>query len=561
MYKSNFSNVREIIQNGIKKYENNNAFIVKDENKNHVHITYKRFGEDIEKLGRAFIKMGLQNKKIAIIGKNRYEWALCYCTVLYGVGIAVPLDKGLPENEIENSLIISEADVIIFEEKSVEEIKNIKNRKKTKVTTYICMDTGTEFTSLQEVLEIGNKELKNKDNNFNNLKIDNDKTSIIVFTSGTTSMAKAVELSQKNIASNVNGMNEHETFLSTDVNMAFLPFHHTFGSTALVLFLGTGTTTVFCDGLRYVQKNLKEYRVTIFFCVPLIIEAMYKKIMIEIEKQGKLKLVKFAKILSKILLKFKIDIRRKLFKDIIDNLGGGIRVIINGAAAIDPKISKEFNEFGILTIQGYGLTETSPVLCAENENCLRLGSIGKPLPNVEMKIDDPDEEGIGEIIAKGPNIMNGYYKNKKQTEEVLQDGWFHTGDYGRIDKDGYFFVSGRKKNVIVLKNGKNIYPEELEVLIAKLQYVKENFVFGAPKDDDLVITAKIVYDKDYMKSKYNTDSEDEIKDIIWNDIKKINKELCNYKHIKKLVISDEPMIKTTTNKIKRNEEMKRMDLN
>ena len=561
MYKSNFSNVREIIQNGIKKYENNNAFIVKDENKNHVHITYKRFGEDIEKLGRAFIKMGLQNKKIAIIGKNKYEWALCYCTVLYGVGIAVPLDKGLPENEIENSLIISEADVIIFEEKSVEEIKNIKNRKKTKVTTYICMDTGTEFTSLQEVLEIGNKELKNKDNNFNNLKIDNDKTSIIVFTSGTTSMAKAVELSQKNIASNVNGMNEHETFLSTDVNMAFLPFHHTFGSTALVLFLGTGTTTVFCDGLRYVQKNLKEYRVTIFFCVPLIIEAMYKKIMIEIEKQGKLKLVKFAKILSKILLKFKIDIRRKLFKDIIDNLGGGIRVIINGAAAIDPKISKEFNEFGILTIQGYGLTETSPVLCAENENCLRLGSIGKPLPNVEMKIDDPDEEGIGEIIAKGPNIMNGYYKNKKQTEEVLQDGWFHTGDYGRIDKDGYFFVSGRKKNVIVLKNGKNIYPEELEVLIAKLQYVKENFVFGAPKDDDLVITAKIVYDKDYMKSKYNTDSEDEIKDIIWNDIKKINKELCNYKHIKKLVISDEPMIKTTTNKIKRNEEMKRMDLN
>ena len=561
MYKSNFSNVREIIQNGIKKYENNNAFIVKDENKNHVHITYKRFGEDIEKFGRAFIKMGLQNKKIAIIGKNRYEWALCYCTVLYGVSIAVPLDKGLPENEIENSLIISEADVIIFEEKSVEEIKNIKNRKKTKVTTYICMDTGTEFTSLQEVLEIGNKELKNKDNNFNNLKIDNDKTSIIVFTSGTTSMAKAVELSQKNIASNVNGMNEHETFLSTDVNMAFLPFHHTFGSTALVLFLGTGTTTVFCDGLRYVQKNLKEYRVTIFFCVPLIIEAMYKKIMIEIEKQGKLKLVKFAKILSKILLKFKIDIRRKLFKDIIDNLGGGIRVIINGAAAIDPKISKEFNEFGILTIQGYGLTETSPVLCAENENCLRLGSIGKPLPNVEMKIDDPDEEGIGEIIAKGPNIMNGYYKNKKQTEEVLQDGWFHTGDYGRIDKDGYFFVSGRKKNVIVLKNGKNIYPEELEVLIAKLQYVKENFVFGAPKDDDLVITAKIVYDKDYMKSKYNTDSEDEIKDIIWNDIKKINKELCNYKHIKKLVISDEPMIKTTTNKIKRNEEMKRMDLN
>lgn len=560
MYKSNFSNIREVIQNSIEKYGDNNAFIVKDKEKKHKNISYKEFGEDIQKVGRAFLKMGFKDKKIAIIGKNRYEWALCYYATLFGVGMVIPLDKGLPEEEIENSLIISEADIIIFEEKKLNEIKNIKDRNNTKLSTFICMDENKEFTSLDEILKIGENELQNKENDFETLKIDENKTSIILFTSGTTSIAKAVELSHKNIVSNINGMNEHETILSSDVNMAFLPFHHTFGSTGLLLFLCNGATTVFCDGLRYVQKNLKEYKVTVFFCVPLIIEAMYKKIMAEVEKQGKQKTLKIGKILSKILLKFHIDIRRKIFKTIIDNLGGSLRLMISGAAAIDPTICQEFNDYGILTIQGYGLTESSPVLCAENENYLRLGSIGKPLPNVDLKIDNPNEEGIGEIIAKGPNIMNGYYKNEEETKRVIKDGWFHTGDFGRVDKDGYFFVSGRKKNVIVLKNGKNIYPEELEILIAELPYVEENIVFGIPKDDDLVLSTKVVYNKSYMKEKYNTEEKEKIYDLIWKDIKEINKKLCNYKHIKKLVISDEPMIKTSTNKIKRNEEIKNIKL-
>lgn len=560
MYKSNFSNIREVIQNSIEKYGDNNAFIVKDKEKKHKNISYKEFGEDIQKVGRAFLKMGFKDKKIAIIGKNRYEWALCYYATLFGVGMVIPLDKGLPEEEIENSLIISEADIIIFEEKKLNEIKNIKDRNNTKLSTFICMDENKEFTSLDEILKIGENELQNKENDFETLKIDENKTSIILFTSGTTSIAKAVELSHKNIVSNINGMNAHETILSSDVNMAFLPFHHTFGSTGLLLFLCNGATTVFCDGLRYVQKNLKEYKVTVFFCVPLIIEAMYKKIMAEVEKQGKQRTLKIGKILSKILLKFHIDIRRKIFKTIIDNLGGSLRLMISGAAAIDPKICQEFNDYGILTIQGYGLTESSPVLCAENENYLRLGSIGKPLPNVDLKIDNPNEEGIGEIIAKGPNIMNGYYKNEEETKRVIKDGWFHTGDFGRVDKDGYFFVSGRKKNVIVLKNGKNIYPEELEILIAELPYVEENIVFGIPKDDDLVLSTKVVYNKSYMKEKYNTEEKEKIYDLIWKDIKEINKKLCNYKHIKKLVVSDEPMIKTSTNKIKRNEEIKNIKL-
>lgn len=283
---------------------------------------------------------------------------------------------------------------------------------------------------------------------------------------------------------------------------------------------------------------------------------MYKKIWKEIEKQGKAKLIKAVIPITNFLLKLGIDLRRKVFKDIINQLGGHIRFVVSGASAIDKKVAKGFNDFGILTVQGYGLTETSPVLTAENENCIRYGSIGYPLANVEVKIDKPNEEGIGEIIAKGPNIMMGYYENEEATKEVLKNGWFYTGDLGYQDKDGYIFIAGRKKNVIVLKNGKNIYPEELEILVNNLPYVEESMVFGMPKEDDLVVSAKIVYSKEYLEE-YNLSSQ-EMKEKVWKDIKKINQNLPNYQHIKNIIVTDEPMIKTTTAKVKRFEEMKKI---
>ncbi len=283
---------------------------------------------------------------------------------------------------------------------------------------------------------------------------------------------------------------------------------------------------------------------------------MYKKIWKEIEKQGKAKLIKTVIPITNFLLKLGIDLRRKVFKDIINQLGGHIRFVVSGASAIDKKVAKGFNDFGILTVQGYGLTETSPVLTAENENCIRYGSIGYPLANVEVKIDKPNEEGIGEIIAKGPNIMMGYYENEEATKEVLKNGWFYTGDLGYQDKDGYIFIAGRKKNVIVLKNGKNIYPEELEILVNNLPYVEESMVFGMPKKDDLVVSAKIVYSKEYLEE-YNLSSQ-EMKEKVWKDIKKINQNLPNYQHIKNIIVTDEPMIKTTTAKVKRFEEMKKI---
>ena len=557
-----FDTIKDYINNAIKKYPNNNAFIIKNKTQNNINytnISYNKFSEDIKSLGLALINLGLENKKIAIIGKNRYEWVLSFVSILCGVGITVPLDKGLPPQEIELSLDRAKVDAVIFEDEYSDIIKDIKNSK-TNVKEFICMnsDCNGEFKTIADLISIGFDLLKSGDKRYDEHKINPDDVASIIFTSGTTSMSKAVMLSNKNIASNIYNINCAEKVYDTDVNMLFLPLHHTFGSTILLLALADGVTNVFCDGLRHIQSNLKEYKVSVFVCVPLLLEAMYKKIYAEVEKQGKTKLLKFANSISRFLLKFNIDIRRKVFKQVLDNLGGNIRFVISGASAIDKNVAKGFYDFGVLAVQGYGLTETSPVLTAENEKCVKFGSVGLPLPEVEIKIDNPNEEGIGEIVAKGPNIMLGYYEMPEETENVLKDGWFYTGDLGYLDKDGFLFITGRKKNVIVLKNGKNIYPEEIELLLSNLPYVSENMVYGTPKDDDLILSVKIVYNKDYINDKYGHISEDDLKEIIWKDIKKVNSTLANYKHIKKLIITDEPMIKTTTQKVKRFEEIKKL---
>jgi len=557
---TNYSNIREIISDGIKKYPNHIAFTVKQKDGKEVKykdITYKEFGEDINSLGAGLIKLGLKNKKIAIIGPNSYEWALSYITILYGVGIAVPLDKGLPDQEIEDSIIRSGADVIIFDEKYKETIKSIKDKKSANLKEYICMQNidDSNFNTISNIKKIGDEDLKRGNKEFFDLEIDNEKANVIIFTSGTTSLSKAVMLSQKNIASDVNSMNAAEKLLDTDVNLFMLPFHHTFGSTAIILMLNNGVKNVFCDGLRHIQENMKEYKVSVFVCVPLLLEAMHKRIVAEIKKQGKEKTVESAKKISKILLKLGIDVRKKLFKDILINFGGNMRFIVSGAAAIDKKVAEDFNAWGILTIQGYGLTETSPVLCAENAKYIRYGSVGVPLNDMQVEIDNPDENGIGELIAKGPNVMLGYYNNEEATKASLINGWYHTGDLGYKDKDGYIFITGRRKNVIVLKNGKNVFPEEIEVLINNLPYVAESMVFGYPKDDDYVVSAKIVYDENYVKKSLNNMPEEELREKIWSDLKEINQTVPKYKHIKKFIITKEPMIKTTTAKIKRFEEL------
>lgn len=562
-----YDTIKEYINEGIKKYPNNVAFRIKGKRDKEVvykDITYTEFENDLESLAQGFIEIGLKGKRIAIIGKNCYEWALTYTTTLNGVGITVPLDKGLPEQEIESLLQRSFADAIVFESSYLEIMNRIQERNNTKVKEYICMQKIDGFKSLNEVISIGKKAIKDGKNEYKNLEINPEEMAAIIFTSGTTSLSKAVMLSNKNIASNIYGIKCSEKIYNTDVNLAFLPFHHTFGSTALLLFLSEGVTNVFCDGLRHIAQNLKEYKVSIFVCVPLLLEAMYKKIMTEVDKQNKTNLIKIMRKVCNFLLKFGIDIRRKVFKQILDNLGGNIRFVISGASAIDKNVAKGFYDFGILAVQGYGLTETSPVLAAENEKCVKFGSVGLPLTDVEIKIDNPNEEGIGEIIAKGPNVMLGYYENKEATDEVLKEingeQWFYTGDLGYLDKDGFLFITGRKKNVIVLKNGKNIYPEEIELLLSKHPEIKECMVYGkeVEGEKELIITARVIPNYEEIEEKYGKDlDEDTIYKIIWDIIKEVNKGLTSYKAIKKLEIKHDEFVKTTTMKIKRYAELKK----
>ena len=553
---------REFVEDTAIKYPTKNAFIIKEKieaNPKYKYITYTDLKNDVDAFGQGLINLGLRGKRIAIIGKNSYEWALTYVTVLSSVGISVPLDKGLQAQEIESLLIRGKADCIVFDDAYIDIITDIKNKNTTVLTNYICMKKNdANYTTIDEVIAIGKKELDAGKKDVFNYDVDPKALSVILFTSGTTSLAKAVMLSQDNILSNIYSLDCMIAFSDNDVSLAFLPFHHTFGSTGQLFFLHNGVCTTFCDGLKYVQKNLQEYKVSVFVCVPQILEAMYKKIQVEVKKQGKEKTVAFGRKLVNVLLKVGIDVRRKIFKEILDKLGGAIRFAICGAAPLDPDVAKGLRDFGVTTLQGYGLTETAPVLAAENEKNIAPGTVGVPLHDIEIEIDNPDEKGVGEIKAKGPNIMLGYYENEEATNEVLKDGWFYTGDLGYFDKNSNLVISGRKKTMIVLKNGKKIFPEELEVLVNALPYVAESMVFGYPKDDDVVVSVEIQYNKEYIEKNMNGISEKELYDIAWNDIKKINQTLPTYKYIKKLFLTDEEMIKTTTAKIKRFKEIEKI---
>lgn len=542
-----YRDIRQMLAAVAVEYPNNAAFIIKQDKAEYKRITYRRLVHDIQKLGTALVHANLPRKRIAIIGGNRYEWMLSYLAVLCGAGMAVPLDRGLSETEILSLLPRSAADLVIFDPKYADIFRRLSQSGTHDITAFICMETCEGFASLADFLADGEKRLSEGDRTYLDAPLYPEEAGVMLFTSGTTARSKAVLLSQKNFLSNIYGMCRTQKFYPTDVNMAFLPFHHTFGSVGTLIFLAHGATTVFCDGLRYVSQNLKEYGVTVFVGVPLIIEGIYKKIMLTVKKQRKEKKLAFGRALSRMLLAFRIDKRRKIFSDIHAALGGKMRYIISGASALSPEVSKAFNDFGITTVQGYGLTETAPVIAAENVRCRRRGSVGMPLCNVELKIDAPDSRGIGEILVKGPNVMEGYYEDAEATNAAFRDGWFCTGDLGRQDADGVLYITGRKKNVIVLKNGKNIYPEEIESLINTLPYVRESMVYGKEKGDDFIVSVRVVYDTEYFKGK----EKEEIESAVRAGIASVNAKMAKHQYIKYIEVTDEPMEKTTTEKIKR----------
>ena len=563
MKKENFKNTkifnfRDLVEK-YKTFGDNVSFKYK-KNGELNEITYNKFVEDIKKVAEKVIDSDV--KRVAVIGNNRYEWCITYLGVTCAGRVIVPLDKALTDKEIEKLLQRSGAEAVVYDEKydnAVEEaIKqgcNIKYK--------ICMDNIEKngVIKFSQILEDGENIIKAGKTKYDEVKIKEDEMYIMLFTSGTTSEPKAVMLSQKNICENINAIADHVKLYTTDTLLSFLPIHHTFECTITFIY-GTycGATIAFCEGLRYIADNLKEFKVTVFVAVPLVLETMYKKIQKGIADSGKKDLIDKMKKISRALLKCKIDIRKILFKPVLKQFDEYLRVVLYGAAPMDKVTIEGYNDFGIELVQGYGLTESSPVITAETDDKKRPGSIGVPLNNIEVKIDEPDKDGVGEIMAKGPNIMLGYYENEEATRKALENGWLHTGDYGYIDEDGFVYITGRKNDIIVLRNGKNIYPQEIEFLINKLPYVAENMVYAREKTKtDTVLCAKIVYNRDNIVDHFGEKLQEEYEKLIWKDIKEINKDLPTYKHIKEIIVTDEPLEKTTTQKVKRYVEMKKIE--
>ncbi len=549
------TDLKDMLKKTRNLYTDKPAYKLKISEGEYQIITHKEVRNNIDCLGTALINMGLKGKRIAVIGENRYEWEIAYLSIVCGVGIVVPFDKSLPENELKSVIERSEVEAIIYSQKYQESLEKIKCLGIGKLKHLISMDLKKHengIYSQRELITVGQKLIDNGNKDFLNAKINPEEMSIMLFTSGTTSLSKIVALSHKNICSNLMDLGKILDIDSNDIFLSVLPIHHVFECTVgFLLPLYSGSQIVFSTGIRHIAENLKEYNASVMACVPAIYETIFKIIRKNLEKKGKVdEILKNEE-------KYKnssMEERKNVFKEIHDIIGGNIKLLISGAASLDPVIENKFRLLGINIVQGYGLTETSPVIGIGTKDNYRLGSIGKAVPSVEVKLADVNKEGVGELIVKGPSIMLEYYNNKKATRDALQNGWFYTGDLARIDEDGYIFICGRKKSVIVLKNGKNIFPEEMENLVNKIEGVKESLIFGkinSDDKDDIKIYAKIIFDREIVEDVYKIKSDDEIYKALHNKIKEINRTMPKYKAIRGVIFSEEPLIKTSTNKIKR----------
>ena len=566
--KMKFTDLKDMLKQSGEAYGKRPAYIFKTEQKGKFRtITHEEFRNEINALGTALIQTGLKGKRIAVISENRYEWQLAYLAIVTGTGIVVPLDKALPDNELESLILRSQVEAIFYSKKYENIMNSLREKKNTNLRVFISMDLEENengIYSQKQLVEKGKKLLAEGNKEFLEAKIDPNAMGIMLFTSGTTAISKAVMLSHKNIVTNIMDIIQRFDLTEEDRFLSFLPLHHVFECTVGFLYpMAIGSAIAFCEGVKHMADNIKEYEITGMISVPAVFDIIYRKIIKSIEKKGKLEAVKKGKKISSILLKVKIDLRKQLFKEIHDSIGPKLKIVVTGGAALSPETEKGFYDLGFDVVQGYGLTETSPVIAAETPKERRLGSIGKKFPSVEVKIDNPDENGIGELMAKGNSIMIGYYENEEANKSVFEpDGWFHTGDLARIDEDGYIFISGRKKNVIVLNNGKNVFPEELEILLNKVEGIKESFVYEKKDEDgDVKVCAKIVYDKDLIKELYNIEGEENIKEFLWKKVKEVNNLMPKYKYIREITITQDELIKTTTLKVKRHEELKKINEN
>ena len=550
--RKDFSTLKEMIYYVGNEYSDKPAFILKDSSGYPYTVSYFNFLKDVEAIGISLINNGFSNKKIAVIGRNSYKWAISYLAASI-VGIVVPIDKELHSDDVINFINISEASVILGDDKYLANLYNFPQKINHKID-FINFDFKTntdKFYGFDTFRSSGLYNLENDQNPFKNIKVDPDEMHFLLFTSGTTGNSKGVCLSHRNICSNIFSVGSIVKVDTTTSILSILPIHHTYECTlGFLLVVSSGGSIAFCDGFKHLANNFLEYSPNIILSVPLLLEKLHKKIYKALQASLPEKYFKTGKhIMDSVPFFMRPFIRRKIIK----SFGGRLKKIIVGASAIDPKLLESFNKFGILVLSGYGLTECSPLVAGNNDFFHNFASAGLPIPNVEFIIDSPNEDGVGEILVKGPNVMLGYYNNPEATNDTFKNGYFKTGDLGKIDEEGWLYITGRCKSVIITKNGKNVYPEELEEILNKNDYIEESLVTGKFNEnrDDTVVTALIVPNMEKIKKKIKKPSKEDIANIINTAIKTINEKLPNFKHIKNVAIREKEFEKTTTQKIKR----------
>lgn len=551
--------LKDMLDTSAQLFSEENAYMVKDvPGGEYRGITYAEFKSDVDSLGTKLIDMGLKDKKIALIGENSYKWVVSYMATVNGTGVIVPLDRELPAKELNHLIQRAGVSAVIHSKKltktvteALEGIEGIEYR--------ICMndpEPADGILAFDPLVEDGRSLLEQGDRTFVDAKIDREAMCTLIFTSGTTGLAKGVMLSHKNISANVYNMSKYVKIRKPGRGLSVLPMHHTFEMTCHVCTaMYQGVCVVICEGLKHIQKNMKESHATVMLGVPLVFETMHRRVFKQVEKSGKgdafRKLINASRRLK---LYNKPNIVKKMFDQLHSSIGNEMALFIAGGAAIDPNVIRDYEAMGVPMIQGYGMTENAPIIAVNRDYYSKADSVGQPMPETDVKIVDQDEDGVGEIICKGPSVMIGYYDDPEETAKVLRDGWLYTGDYGRMDEDGFLYLCGRKKNVIVTKNGKNVFPEEVEYYMMKSPYIEEIVVSGIEdkKSGDTIVTAEIFPSYDVIQNEVGDISEDGLHDFMKTVVDEINDQMSTYKRVKRFKIRTEEFEKTTTKKIKRN---------
>lgn len=554
------TDIKNMLETSAELFADNVAFLQKYSHKEpYTEIKYSQVMEDVNGLGTALIARGLKGRRIAVIGDNCYQWAVSYLAAVCGTGVVVPLDRELNAEELKNQIIRAEVSGVLFAKKHETVFRQIKEDGDTPLKVLVnfnATEEDGEVLSLMQLIEEGKQLIKDGSRDFLDAKIVYDEMGILLFTSGTTGKAKGVMLSHKNIVTELMVAPTIFTLNPWDRYLSILPLHHTYECTCgFLMALYKGSSVAYCEGLKYITKNLKEAQPTMMLGVPALYEKLYSTIWKNIRKQGKEKLLKRLIKVNNVTKKIGIDMGKVLFKQILEVFGGRMKTMICGGAAINPDILNGIRDFGINALQGYGLTECAPMGAFNPEDCPNARSVGVPFPGLEIKTINHNEEGIGEICVRGDHVMMGYYQMPEETAAVLdEDGWFHTGDLGYIDKEGYTYLTGRKKNVIITKNGKNVYPEELEYLVSNIGFVEESFVFShdSERADDTIIAASVKVDKEAVSEILGTEYTDEdVKKLLWGEIDKINEDAPPYRKVKKLILRKTDFVKNTSQKIVR----------